>query len=118
MRRRGCGSRRCHTSPLPASHKNAAAVAQRNHSGIVFAFYTLTFTTIFLTVRTRLRRFGGGGVGISFRRDDGKIARFQDDAAALGGFLIEHKVAVSIVSHCGLAEIARRVAEAFLAGDG
>lgn len=42
-----------------------------------------------------------GGVGI-LRRDDGKIARFQDDAAALGGFLIEHKVAVSIVSHAGL----------------
>lgn len=31
--------------------KNAAAVAQRNHSGMVFAFYTLTFTTIFFTAQ-------------------------------------------------------------------
>ena len=34
-----------------AGIKNAAAVAQRNHSGIVFAFYTLTFTTIFFTAQ-------------------------------------------------------------------
>ncbi len=65
---------------------------------------------IFLRLQHACGGLAAGGVGI-LRRDDGKIARFQDDAATLGGFLIKHKVAVSIVSHCGLAEIARRVAK-------